>query len=437
MSDSSNTLRNTIGFFIAVFLVSSCSSDKQSTADEMPPLYPAPKSVPLNLEGGYIINQLTGDSIQPIINSLGDTVKTGVPIPATGRIMDPRLLARAKVIPAGIPRVVPSKLNVHRIPDELTIIPVNIDSLETFTPGQNIRNSHPMVNAFGDTMITGVPIPITGKVVPCTQPKPVPALLPRMKENAIANLKYLDVGQGMNASIVNSILEDKHGNLWFATSGGGVSMYNGETFTHYTEEEGLSNIYVTSVLEDQNGNLWFGTLENGVSMYDGETFTHFTEKEGLCNNQIRSILEDRHGNLWFGSWGGGVSKYDGKTITHFTEKEGLCFNKVLCMLVDRQGNLWVGTGGAGISMFDGETFTDFNIRGDYITHIVWSIYEDSKGNLWFGGNGGVCKYDGDTLTYFTEKEGLYGFIVCSIGEDSQGSLWVGSSGGGVNTDGGE
>ncbi len=45
----------------------------------------------------------------------------------------------------------------------------------------------------------------------------------------------------------------------------------------------------------------------GVSMYDGETFTHFTQKEGLCDNSVHSILEDSHGNLWFGTDGGGVS----------------------------------------------------------------------------------------------------------------------------------
>ena len=30
-------------------------------------------------------------------------------------------------------------------------------------------------------------------------------------------------------------------------------------------------------------------MGGGVSMYDGETFTHFTEKEGLSNNIVRSI----------------------------------------------------------------------------------------------------------------------------------------------------
>ena len=60
-----------------------------------------------------------------------------------------------------------------------------------------------------------------------------------------------------------SILEDRNGNLWFGQSGG-VSMFNGETFTYFTEKEGLSNNHVTSILEDNNDNIWFGT-PNGLN----------------------------------------------------------------------------------------------------------------------------------------------------------------------------
>ena len=66
-----------------------------------------------------------------------------------------------------------------------------------------------------------------------------------------------------------------------ATDGGGVSIYYGETFTHFTQKEGLSNNWVHVHPGGQPWNLWFGTYGGGVSMYNGETFTHFTEKEGL------------------------------------------------------------------------------------------------------------------------------------------------------------
>ncbi len=39
----------------------------------------------------------------------------------------------------------------------------------------------------------------------------------------------------------DSIMEDSHGNLWFGTDGGGLSIYNGQIIYTFAENEGLSN----------------------------------------------------------------------------------------------------------------------------------------------------------------------------------------------------
>ncbi len=70
---------------------------------------------------------------------------------------------------------------------------------------------------------------------------------------------------------------------------------------HFTEKEGLSGNNVNSILEDRAGNLWFGTEYGGVSVYNGQTFTHYNDKDGLSDNNINSIFEDSHGNIWFGT----------------------------------------------------------------------------------------------------------------------------------------
>ena len=65
--------------------------------------------------------------------------------------------------------------------------------------------------------------------------------------------------------------------------------------------------------EDKFGDIWI-TTGLGVVKYNGETFTHFTEKEGLPGNHVQSILKDKYGNLWFGVSGSGVCKYDGRNF---------------------------------------------------------------------------------------------------------------------------
>jgi len=77
------------------------------------------------------------------------------------------------------------------------------------------------------------------------------------------------------------------------------------------------------MLEDKSVNLWFGTEGGGVSKYDGKSFTHFTDKEGLSNNVVWSMLEDKSGNLWFGTYGDGVCKYDGNCVDDIINKTNL------------------------------------------------------------------------------------------------------------------
>ncbi|MCK7542164.1 MAG: hypothetical protein MZV63_70440 [Marinilabiliales bacterium] len=96
-------------------------------------------------------------------------------------------------------------------------------------------------------------------------------------------------------------------------------------------------------MEDKNGNIWFGTDGGGVSLYDGESFTHFTSVLGSGGNQVRSIFEDKSGNLWFGTNGGGVTFYDGESVKHLNSEQGLSSNVVSSITEDQHGNIWIST----------------------------------------------------------------------------------------------
>jgi hypothetical protein len=274
-------MKTKIIYILPILFLAACMGNNE-TETKPAPLYPQPQTIAANIEGGYTTNTVTGDTIQPIILENGDTLITGVPIPAEGKKIHPDSVAQPKVV-----LYTPSDStynahpNVHKIPDNLTVIPVNKDSLTTILVGEIAKNdtSHYFVNSTGDTLKTGTPIPTTGKTVPTTHPLPIKALLPRFKDAAINNMQYLDVDQGMASSYIYSMLEDKSGNIWFGTRGGGVSRYDGESFTHFTTNEGLSHNKVSSILEDKSGNIWFGTLGGGVSRYNGESLPILQQKK--------------------------------------------------------------------------------------------------------------------------------------------------------------
>lgn len=80
---------------------------------------------------------------------------------------------------------------------------------------------------------------------------------------------------GLSGDMVARIIEDKKGNLWFG--GDGLCRFDGQSFTRYTTKDGLINNDIWTILEDNTGNFWVGTRETGLYLYNGKTFTKFSE----------------------------------------------------------------------------------------------------------------------------------------------------------------
>ena len=78
--------------------------------------------------------------------------------------------------------------------------------------------------------------------------------------------------------------------------------------------------------EDRAGNLWIGTWGGGLNRLDrGKgTFRHFTMADGLASNAILGILEDRAGNLWL-TTNEGLSRFTPPTgqVRNFDVSDGL------------------------------------------------------------------------------------------------------------------
>ena len=119
-------------------------------------------------------------------------------------------------------------------------------------------------------------------------------------------------------NVVNDILEDKQGNIWFATHHQGVSRYDGKSFENFTRDGVIEGAETWSLFMDRTGNIWFPAENFGVYRFDGKTFTNFQKPEGLASSAIQCFFEEKDGRILTGGWLG-LFRFDGKSFSAVTK----------------------------------------------------------------------------------------------------------------------
>jgi ligand-binding sensor domain-containing protein len=230
----------------------------------------------------------------------------------------------------------------------------------------------------------------------------------------------------------NGLFIDKDNNVWVGTVNGvfryiaSADTLGGKCFAPFPlltyTIPFIATESIGSILQDKAGNIWFASTENGIYRYDpsaelsasGKKIIHISEK-GFENNKDGSMIQDKMGNLWFTVKDNGICKYDpsanktsGKAFTHYTTKDGLGGNETWQLYADNEGNIWVSARGS-ITRYDlsadkagGKSFKVFTIA-DGINCCVQTIYQDKSGNMWFGAGNGLNRFDGKRFYQVRQK----------------------------------
>ena len=135
---------------------------------------------------------------------------------------------------------------------------------------------------------------------------------------------YTVESHGLCSDRVSAILQDRRGDVWFGTSDGGVTRFDGSTYTthlrHPTFSEHSGWGRYLDIVEDRHGHVWFGVASSGggVHRFDGTSFRHFSEEDGLGGGGVPSMREDRAGRLWLGTTAG-VYRLEGARFVNVTK----------------------------------------------------------------------------------------------------------------------
>jgi ligand-binding sensor domain-containing protein/serine phosphatase RsbU (regulator of sigma subunit) len=246
---------------------------------------------------------------------------------------------------------------------------------------------------------------------------------------------------GLPSNQILDIIEDREGNMWFASFGKGAIMYDDEKFISYNEKTGLIGSQVQYILFMDDSTFYIAT-EEGLLKFkkEGNRITrlnYFTTKNGLNDVGVNVVEKFNREQLWIGT-NNGINILNGNNLKKFIQNDIFDNLRINSLLADSYNNMWIGTSG-GLFKFSKDKLFFLDQDNGLINNEVTTIFEEKKGTVWIGTLGGIVRFDSKTLTRsdsltfkdFNAEEGLTTLQVSSVAEDPSGNIWIGTFGGGI------
>ena len=341
-----------------------------------------------------------------------------------------------------------------------------------------IFNRHALVEGERGSLLVAGPGGLAELVDGKLKPYPLSSAAPRLNEPG-------------------TLLRDRNGGLWIGTLDRGLlHVHQGRTDV-FSQSDGLSGNAVESLFEDREGNVWVSTTA-GLDRFREYAIPTISVKQGLSSPFVVCILAARDGSVWLGTtdglnrWKDGqVTIYRKRSRTASTDTPkamiaaeppeakqanpiqyvALPGNYIDSLYQDAQGRIWVSTH-EGLGYFENDRFIPYSrqvtyaipVTGDSVGN-VWALsneqglcrlrvgrpvecvprtelgspgsFSDSliadpvRGGFWLGfWTGGVVYFkDGEVRTSFGTVNGLGGGRVNALKLDADDTVWAATDGG--------
>lgn len=272
------------------------------------------------------------------------------------------------------------------------------------------------------------------------------------QEDAVKTLAFesLTIDDGLSQGMVNGIIQDRFGFMWFATKDG-LNRYDGYKFVIYrhnpADKNSLADNYVFAVFEDSKGRFWVGTGSKGLDLFDRETetFIHFRHDEknsrSIPSDHILRIAEDADGFIYI-STNKGLSTIqvtvdqNGKEHFQFTTIDPCAECKVFS---PGKGRVWIAPGPDTLyalnrkqndSLVRGDIFyqkkPDGTIAPIYLQNVQAFAHHPKEQFIYLAQETGIWRYDQESGWIEDISKGRYtGRLVSHpVILDTAGYLWI-------------
>ncbi len=271
----------------------------------------------------------------------------------------------------------------------------------------------------------------------------------------------------ISSNYITELFMDRNGKLLVGTENGILNIYNAasQTFQRISlpisQSKNKNSEVINTIAQDKTGDIWLGTFGNGlyripflneqhelakIKQYRNDS----SAKQQLCSNIIKKIFIDDRGIIWIGTEKG-LNRMDPKTASissfYFDVKHPDALGSdtdFSISAIDKADNfhLWLGTR-SGLVKFN-TVNNSFKVFPHHLNifRYGWGeindIVQDRQGELWLATPGELMRFNTKTLKYSSVKndplipESISFNGISSLFFDRTNILWIGTSGMGID-----
>ena len=231
---------------------------------------------------------------------------------------------------------------------------------------------------------------------------------------------------------------DSKGNYWVCDKDNGVfkitptgNGYNIQNFRHDDNNQwSLSSDAAYQAVEDREGNIWIATYGGGVNILrknKAGNYIALHAKNALkryplnAHQKVRTLALAKDGKVWVGTTDGIlIMSIHNNNVSieqmKMTERveDGLMSNDIICLASDANGTMWIGTNSGGLSYATKRDeqgawmFKNYGIADGLPSEEIRSITFDEKNNVWFSTDHMLSSFDvkKQIFTTYSQLDGV-------------------------------
>jgi signal transduction histidine kinase/ligand-binding sensor domain-containing protein len=179
-----------------------------------------------------------------------------------------------------------------------------------------------------------------------------------------------------------TLLVDRDQTLWVGTDSQGLYHIHDGRADHYGAAQGLTGEQVNSLFQDREGNLWL-TTDKGVDLFRDIAIVSSSSTEGLSGSEPSAVLAQSDNSIWVGLRGA-LAHIRPDNTSLITMADGRAIQDVYALFEDRAGEVWLGINRTVMVRKLGQFSAIKNLNGSRLEQIakIFSFTEDIDGNIW-------------------------------------------------------